>query len=109
MINKIGGKFLVMTATLPRIYKEKLIEMGVPFKSEEFLSETKRHKIKLENKEITEDKYKEIYENLKNNILYTKNYYDNLYNILEKPICDKCVTKIKEEIDKTKSLNNLLK
>ena len=33
-------------------------------------------------KEITEDKYKEIYDNLKNNILYTKNYYDNLYNIM---------------------------
>lgn len=33
-------------------------------------------------KEITEDKYKEIYENLKNNILYFKNYYDNLYNTL---------------------------
>lgn len=33
-------------------------------------------------KEITEDKYKEIYENLKNNIVYTKNYYDNLYNII---------------------------
>jgi len=37
-------------------------------------------------KEITEDKYKEIYENLKNNILYTKNYYDNLYNILVEEI-----------------------
>ncbi len=33
-------------------------------------------------KEITEDKYKEIYENLKNNILYSKNYYDNIYNII---------------------------
>ncbi len=33
-------------------------------------------------KEITEDKYKEIYDNLKNNILYSKNYYDNLYNIM---------------------------
>ncbi len=32
-------------------------------------------------KEITQDKYNEIYENLKNNILYTKNYYDNLYNL----------------------------
>ena len=32
-------------------------------------------------KEITEDKYKEIYDNLKNNILYTKNYYDNIYNM----------------------------
>ncbi|MCM1053791.1 MAG: hypothetical protein NC483_07460 [Ruminococcus sp.] len=33
-------------------------------------------------KEITEDKYKEIYENLQNNINYTRNYYDNTYNIL---------------------------
>jgi len=32
-------------------------------------------------KEVTEDNYKEIYENLKNNIIYAKNYYDNLYNI----------------------------
>jgi len=32
-------------------------------------------------KEITEDKYKEIYDNLKNNILYAKNFYDNIYNI----------------------------
>lgn len=30
-------------------------------------------------KEITEDKYKEIYEGLDNNINFTKNYYDNLY------------------------------
>lgn len=30
-------------------------------------------------KEITEDKYKEIYENLNNNILYMKDYYDKLY------------------------------
>lgn len=30
-------------------------------------------------KEITEDKYKEIYESLSNNIIYTKNYYDDLY------------------------------
>lgn len=30
-------------------------------------------------KEITEDKYKEIYEGLNNNIIYTKNYYDMLY------------------------------
>ena len=33
-------------------------------------------------KEVTEDKYKEIYENIKNNILYTKNHYNNLYNII---------------------------
>lgn len=33
-------------------------------------------------KEVTEDKYKEIYENLKNNILYVENYYNTLYDRL---------------------------
>ncbi len=33
-------------------------------------------------KEITEDKYKEIYDNIKNNIVYTRAYYDDLYNRL---------------------------
>lgn len=55
MIHKMGGKFLIMTATLPRIYKEKLIEMGIPFKNEQFLSTIKRHKIKICPKEILED------------------------------------------------------
>lgn len=33
-------------------------------------------------KEITPDRYKEIYDNLNNNILYMKSYYDNIYTIL---------------------------
>ena len=33
-------------------------------------------------KEVTEDKYKEIYENLKDNIVYTENYYNFLYEKL---------------------------
>lgn len=33
-------------------------------------------------KEVTKDKYKEIYENLKDNILYTENYYNFLYESL---------------------------
>lgn len=55
MINKIGGKFMIMTATLPRIYKEELEKMKIPFKYNKFLKETKRHKIKLEEKQIEED------------------------------------------------------
>lgn len=31
-------------------------------------------------KEVTNDKYKEIYENVKNNILYIKKYYDNNFD-----------------------------
>lgn len=55
MINKIGGKFMLMTATLPRIYKEELEKRGIDFKFEQYLKPIKRHKIKLEEKEIIED------------------------------------------------------
>ena len=55
MINKIGGKFMLMTATLPRIYKEELEKRGINFKFEQYLKPIKRHKIKLEEKEIIED------------------------------------------------------
>ena len=32
-------------------------------------------------KEVSEDKYKSIYEDIKNNILYLKEYYNNLFDI----------------------------
>lgn len=65
MINNLGGKFMIMTATLPRIYKEKLEEMGIQFEYKEFIKDTNRHKIKLINKEINEDA-EEIYNQAKN-------------------------------------------
>lgn len=37
-------------------------------------------------KEVTEDCYKEIYENIKDNILYSKNYYDMMYHRLVEEI-----------------------
>lgn len=55
MIYKIGGKFMIMTATLPRIYKEELERMGIEFKYNEFIKPIKRHLIKIENKEIIDD------------------------------------------------------
>ena len=64
MINKLGGKFMVMTATLPRIYKEKLQEMGIEFEYNEFIKNTQRHKIKLIEKNINEE-INQIYETSK--------------------------------------------
>lgn len=55
MINKLGGKFMVMTATLPRIYREELEKMGIEFEYDKFIKNTQRHKIKLEEKEIKDD------------------------------------------------------
>lgn len=65
MINNLGGKFMIMTATLPRIYKEKLQEMKIEFKYNEFIKDTKRHKIQILDKKINED-IKEIYNKSEN-------------------------------------------
>lgn len=65
MINNLNGKFMVMTATLPRIYKEKLDEMGIKFEYNEFIKDTIRHKIQLVDSKIEED-IEEIKENSKN-------------------------------------------
>lgn len=55
MIYEIGGKFMVMTATLPRIYKDELEKMGIDFKYDEFIRDMKRHKIQINDKSILED------------------------------------------------------
>lgn len=54
MIYKIGGKFMVMTATLPRIYKDYLNERGVLMAEGQYLSSMKRHKVKVEDKNIND-------------------------------------------------------
>ena len=66
MINNIGGKFMIMTATLPTIYKDKLEEMGIKVEYDKFLKNVKRHKIKIENEDILNDIGK-IIDHAKNN------------------------------------------
>ncbi|GAB6183005.1 CRISPR-associated helicase Cas3' [Thermodesulfovibrio hydrogeniphilus] len=46
-IYKMGGKFLIMTATLPQIYVDFLEESGIEFEISEFLIDLKRHRIKI--------------------------------------------------------------
>ena len=55
MIHKLGGKFMIMTATLPRIYKEELEKKGIVFQYNEFIKDTKRHNIELKEKALIED------------------------------------------------------
>lgn len=87
MINELGGKFMIMTATLPRIYKEKLEEMGIEFEYNEFIKSTVRHKINLLDETINED-IEEIYEKSKSKktlvIVNTINKAIELYNQLKK-------------------------
>ena len=55
MIYKIGGHFMIMTATLPKIYTEKLEEMGINFRFNKFVSDMVRHKISIQEKSMKED------------------------------------------------------
>lgn len=84
MINNLNGKFMVMTATLPRIYKEKLEEMGINFKYNEFIKDTIRHKIQLVDSGIEQD-IEEIKENSMNKkILIIVNTINKAIEIYEK-------------------------
>ncbi|MEG0306466.1 MAG: CRISPR-associated helicase Cas3' [Clostridium sp.] len=51
-LHEMGGKFLIMTATFPRIYKDKLREFGIEFEEQKFISEMKRHRISLVGDEL---------------------------------------------------------
>lgn len=69
MIYKIGGKFMVMTATMPTIYIDELKKRGVFDESlvmAEYNTELERHRICLREKSITCD-MDEIIENAQNN------------------------------------------
>lgn len=60
MIDQIGGRFMIMTATLPRIYKDYLDENNIKYKNGKYKkeyngSEMQRHKVKIINKGIKDD------------------------------------------------------
>ncbi len=55
MIHKIGGKFLIMTATLPRIYKDKFKELNIPFKENRFFKPIQRHHISIKEENILDN------------------------------------------------------
>ena len=93
MINNLNGKFMLMTATLPRIYKEKLDEMGIKFEYNEFIKDTIRHKIQLVDSRIEQD-IEEIKENSKNKkVLIIVNTINKVIEIYKK-LKDENVTNV---------------
>ena len=93
MINNLNGKFMLMTATLPRIYKEKLDEMRIKFEYNEFIKDTIRHKIQLVDSRIEQD-IEEIKENSKNKkVLIIVNTINKVIEIYKK-LKDENVTNV---------------
>ena len=89
MINDIGGKFMIITATLPKIYQEYLENNNIPLKVGKFYSNTNRHKIELIDKNISEA-IEEIIEKSKNSkVLVIANTVDQAIMLYQK-----CIQKI---------------
>ena len=84
MIDKIGGNFMIMTATLPRLYKEELEKMGIEFEYNEFVKSVKRHRIKIEDKEIAKDLEKIREKSKDSKILIIVNTVNKAIEIYEK-------------------------
>lgn len=87
MINRLGGKFMIMTATLPSIYKEELNKMGINFEYGEYLKDINRHKICIKDKEVSEDINEIIEKGKKSKVLVivnTVNKAIELYDELSK-------------------------
>lgn len=55
MLNCFGTKFLIMTATLPQIYEDYLLQKGISFEKAAFPSPVVRHKVKIVEKDINSD------------------------------------------------------
>lgn len=84
MIHQIGGKFMVMTATLPRIYREELQKRGIKVQYGEFLKPTQRHWINLQEKSIKEDINQIIEKGKKHKVLIITNTINQSIEIQQK-------------------------
>lgn len=65
-IDKIGGKFAILTATLPQIFVKLLEEENVKFlKPEAFTNERIRHSVKVKHEKLNSEFIKKVYKNNK--------------------------------------------
>lgn len=83
-IYNLGGKFMIMTATLPRIYKDELEKMNIQFEYNKFIKPSKRHKIKMQNKEIVDDIENICIQGRKSKVLIIANTVDKAIEIYSK-------------------------
>lgn len=85
-INKIGGKFAILTATLPRIFVELLKAEGVEFlEPKPFTTERIRHSVKVKHDKLNSEFIKEVYNENKvlvicNTVKEAQRVYEELLN-----------------------------
>ncbi|MBU5439017.1 CRISPR-associated helicase Cas3' [Tissierella sp. MSJ-40] len=91
-IDKIGGKFAILTATLPQIFVELLEKENVKFlKPEPFTNERIRHSVKVKHEKLNSEFVKELYRD--NKVLVICNTVKEAQRIYEELSEDEEVTK----------------
>lgn len=87
-IDKVGGKFAVLTATLPQVFVDLLSEENVNFlKPKPFTNSRIRHSLKVINENINADFVKSIYKN--NKVLVICNTVNEAQRIYKDLLQDK--------------------
>lgn len=85
-INKIGGKFAILTATLPKIFVELLKVEGIEFlEPKPFTTERIRHSVKVMNEKLNSEFIKKVYNENKvlvicNTVKEAQRVYEELLN-----------------------------
>ncbi|EUJ45450.1 CRISPR-associated helicase Cas3' [Listeria riparia] len=87
-IQKVGGQFAILTATLPGIIPDLLAENGVSFTraEEDFISDRIRHSLEVVHKQINSDFISDFYDGNRilvicNTVRVAKEMYENLEKI----------------------------
>ncbi|MBC1317373.1 CRISPR-associated helicase Cas3' [Listeria booriae] len=87
-IQKVGGQFAILTATLPGIIPDLLVENGVSFTraEEDFISERVRHSLEVVHKQINSDFISDFYDGNRilvicNTVRVAKEMYEELEKI----------------------------
>lgn len=81
MIYGLGGRFLIMTATLPRIYKEYLQDRGITFEQKIFPSDMNRHKLSIVDCSILDDIDRIVEKGKTNKVLVIANTVNRAFDI----------------------------
>lgn len=89
-LSEMNGKFLIMTATLPRIYTDTLKNYGVNFEFNKFVSNKRRHFINLNKHKSIVDDINNIKEKAKTSkvlvIVNTVKRAKEIYNLLSQDV-----------------------
>lgn len=93
-LQDLGGRFMLMTATLPKFYLDMLKSWGVKFDYKEFLSPLKRHKLQMFERDLLCDIQDIAEDGKKKKVLVIVNTIAKANSVCEKLKAQGCEAKL---------------